>query len=165
MPRNAASSGVRASRRTRRRLENSGIPLPPEPDFEAPMLPRDITSLDDQALMELFVELTQHAEYLAVTLAEAVIDERAAEEDKTAAEARGAVQHSGEKTVAAAKARTASTPDVQEAAARLSDAYAYRKLLEPIAQRMDTRAAVCSRELSRRQARSDREGRSNRWHA
>lgn len=151
------------SARTLDALMAEGITIPDRPGDEPPRLPRDITDLDDPALMRLFGELTAWAEHLSVMFAAASVDEKEAEEALKTAEAQGSVRHAAEKTVTAAKAKTASDPAVQEAATRYRASYAYRKMLQPIVEGVANRAAFLSRELSRRQARSDVEGRNRRW--
>lgn len=152
-----------ASQQALRRLRASGIPVPEQPEFEAPRLPPDVTELDDRDLMALFGELTTWAEYLATQLAVAGVDERSAEESLKIAEARGAVRHKTEKTVAAVKALVLADPEVLAAREALDSAYAYRKILQPIADGAERRAAFVSRELTRRTGRADRENRNNRW--
>ncbi|MFK0015793.1 hypothetical protein [Streptomyces sp. NPDC091027] len=115
--------------------------------------------------MELFVELTRWAEYAGTQLAAAAIDEKAAEAVLEHCKALAAVRAKHEKSVTAQKAAAASDEDVIEADEQHREAYAVRKLTEAIYNGADRKAAVVSRELTRRIGRGDRESRANRWAA
>ena len=56
-----------------------GFSLTPKPEVDIPMLPRDITELDDEGLMDLFVQFTQWNDHLAGAQAIAIINEREAQ--------------------------------------------------------------------------------------
>jgi hypothetical protein len=76
-----------------------------------------------------------------------------------------AVKAKNEKSVTAQKAAAASDEEVLEADAEYRKNYAVRKLTEAIYSGADRKAAVVSRELTRRIGRSDRESRVTRWSA
>ncbi|MFF1711191.1 hypothetical protein [Streptomyces sp. NPDC058268] len=115
--------------------------------------------------MELFVELTRWAEYAGTQLAAAAVDEKAAEALLDRCKALAAVKAKHEKSVTAQKAAAASDEDVLEADSEYRQTYAVRKLTEAIYSGADRKAAVVSRELTRRIGRSDRESRATRWAA
>jgi hypothetical protein len=76
-----------------------------------------------------------------------------------------AVKAKNEKSVTAQKAAAASDEEVLDADAEYRKNYAVRKLTEAIYSGADRKAAVVSRELTRRIGRSDRESRVTRWSA
>ncbi|MEW1675598.1 hypothetical protein ACJ6WD_11115 [Streptomyces sp. VTCC 41912] len=76
-----------------------------------------------------------------------------------------AVKAKNEKSVTAQKAAAASDEDVLAADDDYRHTYAVRKLTEAIYSGADRKAAVASRELTRRIGRSDRESRAQRWAA
>lgn len=118
-----------------------------------PSLPRDITSLVDESLMELFVNITSWVDYLSVQVSLAQIDERAAQRALDLAEATAMADGwSGgrDARVALAKAKLATDPKVVALSEDLDDKHAYRKLIETLANNLDRDAAVVSRELTRR---------------
>ncbi|WP_159073492.1 hypothetical protein [Streptomyces sp. RTd22] len=115
--------------------------------------------------MELFVELTRWEEYAGTQLAAAAIDEKDAESALERCKALAAVKAKNEKSVTAQKAAAASDDDVLEVDAEYREAYAVRKLTEAIHKGAERKAAVVSRELTRRVGRNDRESRATRWSA
>ena len=76
------------SRKVLESLSELGITLSAKPDFEIPNLPRDITELDDEGLMDLFVQFTQWNDHLSGARAIAVINEREAERAVDSVEAQ-----------------------------------------------------------------------------
>lgn len=116
-----------------------------------PRLPKDITSLHDEALMDLFVEVTSWVDYTSVQVACAQVDEKAAERKLSQVEAVAMVDASvGKTSVSAAKAKKDSDPRVQEATSEYEELHAYRKLIEVLSNNLDRDAALISRELTRR---------------
>ena len=105
-------------------LSTKGFIIPSKPTYEIPALPRDITDLNDDDLMELFVELTSWNDYVAPQLAVAAIDEREADRYVSVLEATAMVNHwkgaSGER-VTIAKANIVIDPKVIEAKEELDD--------------------------------------------
>lgn len=143
-----------------------GLSLPDIPREEVPSLPRDITSLSDEDLMELFVALTAWNDYTAVQVVFAQVDERDSQRALDMAEARAtAANWTGgkEDRVAITKAKVASDPDSAAARERLDYRHAYRKLVEAIAANLERDAAIVSRELTRRTSSSPITRRSSRW--
>lgn len=135
------------------RLADLGIGLPDKPEYDAPRLPRDITSIDDTALMELFAELTEWANYVGTQVAIADTEEREAEEAKSYDDAAALVSHWGgtsTEKVTIAKAQRDTDPRVVEAKKDLLDKYAYRKVAASVAGGIERRLAVVSREITRR---------------
>lgn len=154
-----------ASRAASARLSSQGIVLPDSPGDDIPALPRDITGLDDEGLMDLFVAYTAWNDYAAVQVACARADERAAQRSLDMAEAAAtALNWTGgrDDRVAIAKAKVASDPAVLRSREVLDERHAYRSLVEAIAGNVERDAALVSRELTRRTAGSAPR-RSSRW--
>jgi hypothetical protein len=134
-------------------LSNSGFGLTRKPNYEIPSLPRDITELDDPALMDLFVQLTQWNDHAAGLFAVAVIDEREAERALDSAEAAAMLSNwTGAKgtTVTFIKSTIAAMPEIQKLGKELDVKYAFRKLIEARMENVERDAALVSRELTRR---------------
>jgi len=134
-------------------FKNKGFYFPNKPAYEIPELPRDITDLGDEDLMELFVCLTSWSDYLSSQFAVAAIDEREASRYVTVLEAKAMIANwkggSGDR-VAIAKANIALDPAVNAANEDLEVKHAYRKLIETLVQNIDRDSALVSRELTRR---------------
>lgn len=96
-------------------------------------------------------------------LAAATVSEKSAEEALAKYRALSAVANKSEKTVTAAKARAYEDPEFEAALAEEIRAYSYRKIIEAIYNNTERKAAVLSREITRRVGRNDREKRGNRW--
>lgn len=136
-------------------IESQGLSFPVSPvtDDEVPPLPADLTTLDDEGLMDLFARLTGWDDYVATQMAVAMVDERDTERRMEIAEARAVTSSwggtSGDR-VAIAKAKIALDPEVQELKKEHQDRYAYRKLVETLFNNLERDAALVSRELTRR---------------
>ena len=96
-------------------------------------------------------------------LAAAMVSEKYAEEDLAKYKALAAVAHASEKTATMAKAKAYEDPEYEDAIEAEKAAYAYRKMVEAIYNNTERKAAVLSREITRRVGRNDRESRGNRW--
>jgi len=134
-------------------LEDLGFGLTPKPEESIPSLPRDITELDDEGLMDLFVHFTQWNDHLAGALAVSIINEREAQRAVDQYEASGMLKGwTGGKNdrVALAKATIAATDEMQDLVHDLDIKYAFRKLLETRTLNVERDSNVVSRELTRR---------------
>lgn len=147
-------------------LKKQGFRLTNKPDMSIPVLPEDITSIGDEDLMDLFVELTAWNDYISVQVACAQIDERAAQRVLDYAEATalaGAHGGSSADRVAVSKAKVAIDPEVRRIREDLDEKYAYRKLVETLAGNVERDAALVSRELTRRTSGVTPARRAQRW--
>ena len=137
-------------------LRQQGIRVASKPLVDSiPRLPKDITSLSDEDLMDLFVNVTSWVDYMSVQVAAAQIDERAAQRALDYAEAQAMVDGWGggrDSRVAVAKAKRSLDPKVIQLHDELEERYAYRKYAETITSNLDRDAALISRELTRRTA-------------
>ena len=85
------------SRKVLDSLGELGISLSAKPGYGIPDLPRDITELDDEGLMDLFVQFTQWNDHLSGAHALAVINEREAQRNVDVAEARAMMANNVER--------------------------------------------------------------------
>lgn len=142
------------SRKVLSSLSELGIGLSAKPNYDIPELPLDITELDDEALMELFVQFTQWNDHLAGARAIALINEREAERAVTVAEANAMLQNwtgtKGGDRVTIVKAHIATNPTVVELYDDYNTKYAFRKLIETRAENVERDSQLVSRELTRR---------------
>jgi len=149
-------------------LSTKGFKIPSKPSYDIPELPRDITELDDDDLMDLFVTLTTWNDYVAPQLAVAAIDERETDRLVSVLEATALINNwkggTGDR-VTIAKAQIALDPKVAEAKQELDEKHAYRKLIETLLQNLERDAALVSRELTRRTSDSGVKNRARRYTA
>jgi len=136
-----------------KKLAANGLVFSNKPKYEIPSLPRDITDLHDDDLMDLFVTLTAWSDYLASQYSIAAIDEREAQRLLDVVEAKAMISNwkggSGDR-VAIAKASIVADPEVAKYREDLENKHAYRKLVETLTQNIDRDSALVSRELTRR---------------
>lgn len=142
-----------SSRKAAATIAGQGFNTPNKPKYDIPSLPQDITSLGDEELMDLFVSLTGWLDYIAVQVAMAQVDERAAQRSLDIAEASAtAANWTGgrDDRVSIAKAKVATDVTVVRSREELDERHAYRKLAEALASNVERDAALVSRELTRR---------------
>lgn len=144
-------------------LSWQGLATPLAPDGDIPDLPEDLTEITDADLMRLLACYTTWAEYAACVTARYAIDEDAYASALEREKAAAALRASERKTVAAQKAAALGDPGVQQLDASYQGARARRKFAEVVRDGTERKAAVISRELTRRVGRHDREARTNRW--
>ena len=134
-------------------LNELGFSLTAKPEYEIPVLPRDITELDDEGLMDLFVQFTQWNDHLSGAQALAIINEREAQRALDNAESAGMLENwTGAKgdRITLIKAQIASSQKVQDLQHELDVKYAFRKLIETRTLNVERDSQVVSRELTRR---------------
>lgn len=134
-------------------ISELGFGLPAKPEYTIPDLPRDITELDDDGLMDLFVQFTQWNDHLAGALAIAIINEREAQRAVDNKESELMIKNwTGSKSdrVALIKAQIASSSDVQDLYHDLDTKYGLRKLIETRTLNVERDSQVVSREITRR---------------
>lgn len=154
-----------ASLEAKRQLELQGIQIPNHPPYEAPELPEEITGLSDPQLMTLMVQLAAWGELLNAQVSAAEIDERYAESALEKIRAIKALQaYSDDARVTATKAKASVWDDEDYSAQyeKFQELHAYRKLIATMADNIERRGALCSRELTRRANSGPREGRIGR---
>lgn len=117
--------------------------------------------------MGLFVALTRWTDYLAAAVAEAEIEERAAEAVLNKAQALVLLRDWGggrDERVTLAKAQRDIDPEVERRQEAYDAAHAKRKMIAVLYSSTERDAAVVSRELTRRVGRrEDHDRRVHRW--
>lgn len=146
-------------------LDEQGIAIPKVAATYRPDLPEDITELEDGDLMVLYTQFIAYSDFLNTQLACAIIDEKELERRIGLAEAENMItQSAGTKTtVTAMKATLEVNDQVRAAKVEHLQKYAYRKMLETIANNTERHSAVCSRELTRRTAGDNYKTRSRKF--
>ena len=155
------------SRKVTESLKELGLTLSPKPSYDIPELPRDITLLDDDGLMDLFVQFTQWTDHLSGVRAISVINEREAERALDTREAQLMLEGwaaGSKQTVTVQKAALAANAEIVALKDELDTKYAYRKIIETRAETVERDSQVVSRELTRRTSEvSSFRGRSRRF--
>ncbi len=145
------------------RLQHQNLYLPDRPEGDQPQLPSDLTESTDRELMALFTQLTIWSSWADVVVSQAEVDERCAEEVVAKIKALNNITNAGAKTVTAAKAKMYEDPDFIAAQEQELAAYSYRKLASAIANGIDKKIGLVSRELSRRLSRNDHQNREGKF--
>lgn len=155
-------SGPQSSRALQS-IKQQGISFPVRPDYEIPSLPVDLTESGDEDLMVLYGKLIAYADFIAVQVSCAQIDERDLEKRLSLMEATKMLSSGGksENRVTFARAQVAIDPEVLDLKEKIEQAHAYRKLIETMAGNVERDSALVSRELTRRTSTVNR--RSTRW--
>ena len=147
-------------------LKEQGLVPPDKPTYDMPSLPHELTSVNDDDLMVLYAELTAYADFVAVQVSCAQVDERALEKMLSSVENKKMLASDGktENRVTFARAQVAADPEVIAIKDRLEETHAYRKLIEVLMSNIERDTGLISREITRRTA-SGGSHRSNRWSA
>jgi hypothetical protein len=121
---------------------------------EQPKMPRDISMLDSDELSFLFTQLTAWSNFVAGQLAAAQVDEHVLNKKKDSLEAKLFLDKDNSKVkgerVTLIKAQVAADPKVEDLENQLTHAYAYRKMVEVVANNFERDVALVSREITRR---------------
>jgi len=166
---------VTQRRRTIPRQSESDEPSQPpsaglfdKPDYDLPAIPRHIGSIDDDTLMETFVQFTEWLNYVSVEMAQAEVEEEKTEAALEFFKAKGMALNwdmdgKKDKKVTVARARMLASPEYQKLQSDYLTAYARRKMTAAICAGCERSAAIMSRELSRRIGAAGGERRASRW--
>lgn len=136
-------------------LDAQGLPVDREADLVRPTLPPDITALGDEDLMLLYTQFSSYSDFVNTQLSCAIIDERDIERQIEYEEASALIRHhtsNSKGTVTIMKAMVDVDPEIAKLKKLHTEKYAYRKLLETLANNCERGSMVCSRELTRRTA-------------
>jgi len=121
---------------------------------EQPKMPKDISLLDSDELSSLFTQLTAWSNFVAGQLAAAQVDEHVLNKKKDSLEAKLFLDKDNSKVkgerVTLIKAQVAADPRVEDLENQLTHAYAYRKMVEVVANNFERDVALVSREITRR---------------
>jgi hypothetical protein len=117
-------------------------------------LPSDISNVSSEELSNLFTKLTAWSNYVSTQLAAAQIDEKALEKKiefhtNTLLVTRMKKSEKGE-TVTMIKAEISLDPTIVELEQSLLEQYAYRKMVEVVANNIERDISLISREITRR---------------
>ena len=136
-----------------KKMAEQNINMWPE-QSEQPKMPRDISILDSDELSALFTQLTAWSNYVAGQLAAAQVDEHVLNKKKDSLEARLFLDKDNSKVkgerVTLIKAQVAADPKIEDLENQLTHAYAYRKMVEVVANNFERDVALVSREITRR---------------
>lgn len=124
------------------------------------MVPRDLVSLSDAALISMFRTVSEWLNYLSIQLACAQVDETAAGREVTRI---SAIRRYDFRQVAA-KETAYNDSEYTSAKTAEDEAHDYRKLIEALHGNLDRDSFSLSRELTRRVGRHDRDSRFERTH-
>lgn len=151
------------------KLASQGLVIPKSVSLTLPQLPPDISALSDTDLMELFSQITAFTNFLTTQLSCAEIDERSAEKALNAVEDEAMIrEHSGKSskdTVTFLKTKISADPKVMKYREDYEAKYAYRKLIDSMADNATRDATLISRELTRRTAGANANTRGQRMFA
>lgn len=121
---------------------------------EQPKMPKDISLLDSDELSALFTQLTAWSNFVAGQLAAAQVDEHVLNKKKDSLEAKLFLDKDNTKVkgerVTLIKAQVAADSRVEDLENQLTHAYAYRKMVEVVANNFERDVALVSREITRR---------------
>lgn len=153
------------SQRAYNELMTQGLSLHPQPETEIPILPPDLTAIDDEDLMVLYSLLTAWSDFVSAQVSCAQLDERAAEK-KLAHSENLLMIASGDRgdRVTYARAQVAAEPTIVALKEEIENLHAYRKLVETLSMNIERDASLVSRELTRRTSSRSRTSPS-RWSA
>jgi len=139
-----------ASTRAIRWIRNQGFKLAEEPEYDIPVLPSDVTGVNDEELMVLFGEIVSWIDWIEVQLVSAQIDERSAEMSLEKTQADLLIRSKGEKSVTASKSLAFADTEFLELRNTAFTVYSRRKMLETIFNSLDRKKFIVSREITRR---------------
>jgi len=136
-----------------KKMADQNISMWPD-QSDQPKMPKDISVLDSDELSALFTELTAWSNFVAGQLAAAQVDEHVLNKKKDSLEARlfldkDTTKVKGER-VTLIKAQLAADSRVEDLENQLTHAYAYRKMVEVVANNFERDVALVSREITRR---------------
>lgn len=153
------------SKRAYDELMTQGLSLHPQPEIEIPVLPADLTAIDDEDLMVLYSLITAWSDFVSAQVSCAQVDERAAEK-RLAHNENLLMIASGDRgdRVTYARAQVAAEPTVVALKEEIESLHAYRKLVETLSLNIERDANLVSRELTRRTSSRNRTSPS-RWSA
>lgn len=142
-------------------LSEQGFDLPEQPEQRAPVLPLNLTEIEDSELMETFAKMTAWCDYAMAQVGLASITERDAEHSLEMAEAAFWKKMPKSSAVTSIRETMPSDPAVADARSRLIEVYAYKRVISDVAARFERDAAALSRELTRRS--NGKEKTRDRW--
>lgn len=132
-------------------MKSQGFEIEQEFLGTKPMMPFDITDLDDLGIMRLWQEYNAYLAFILAQVTCAQIDESNAKKALELVEAQAMAKHTAPKlTVSAVKAMASSEPDVRESEKDYYFTSSYRKGMEMMYTNVKMDCDFISRELTRR---------------
>jgi hypothetical protein len=134
-------------------LDKQGLSVDREVELDRPAMPEDITALNDEDLMLLYTRFSMYSDFVNTQLSCAVVDEKELERQISYEESMALLRLQSENpksTVTSLKAMADSDESINALKKEHLNKYAYRKVLETMANNCERSSAVCSRELTRR---------------
>lgn len=132
-------------------MKQQGFSVEEEFESDSPIMPHDITDLDDLGVMRLWQEYNSYLAFILAQVTCAQIDESNAKKRLEMAEAEANFQYTQPKmTVSAVKAQVTADPKVSQLSGEYSFAHDYRKGMEMMYTNVKMDCDFISRELTRR---------------
>lgn len=145
-------------------MKTQGFGIELTTDVDTPVLPSDITDLDDEDLIRLFQHINEFTKFVKVQVACAAIDESNAKKIMDMKEAELTVAHTQAKvTVSSIKAKVSAEPAMIAAADKYSAKHNYRKMMEMMLSNLESDMNLVSRELTRRTSSSSFKNRAGKF--
>ena len=139
------------SQHTLAAMKDQGFLVEEEFQSDSPIMPHDITDLDDLGIMRLWQEYNAYLAFILAQVTCAQIDESNAKKRLEMAEANASFQYTEPKmTVSAIKARVSADPEVRQLTGEYAFAHDYRKGMEMMYTNVKMDCDFISRELTRR---------------
>lgn len=135
----------------------------PQPTYDVPVLPDDITEISDTALMNHLRQQIEWQNFFAAEVVKLELVEGQAEYMLKYEEASAYLQVGDFKTVTESKAARDHSPAVMEAAAEWFQAKIDRKAMQVVMESRERCAQLLSREITRRVGREPVQRRSDKW--
>ncbi len=134
-------------------MDKQGLVVDREVELDRPHMPADITDLNDEDLMILYTRFSAYSDFVNTQLSCAIVDEKDLERQVDYEESMSMLRlqaNNPKTTVTALKAMVDSDDVIRNLKQDHLNKYAYRKMLETMANNCERSSAVCSRELTRR---------------
>jgi len=135
------------------KMSDQSISMWPD-QSDQPKMPKDISILDSDDLSLLFSQLTAWSNFVAGQLAAAQIDEHVLNKKRDSLEAKLFLEKDSFKVkgerVTLIKHQVASDQKMIDLEEKVLSAYAYRKMVEVVANNFERDVALVSREITRR---------------
>lgn len=133
-------------------LQKNNLVFSTRSAVERPQVPQDITSLDDDGLMELWSRVSAYSDFVSTQVACAQIDEKFAERnlELEMAKLELSMPKVAKEAASTRKAKIITDSEIMGLQEELLRRMAYRKLIEVILSSLAKDSALLSRELTRR---------------
>lgn len=150
-----------ASKRAMEKLRGQGLSVTETYDYDAPNLPKDVTGLADEDVMDLYAKYVAYLEFINLQVWCAQTDKSEAEKEANLKKARKKLElkNSG-KAVAMIDAEIEVDPEFQESATKHQELVNYHGLLSIMSEKLSKDISFINREITRRVSINKTTGRS-----